>query len=50
MKRMAKHGKALGISRLHSLELPAALGPHFPPLVQHKAAFNLGTVYTGILL
>lgn len=52
MKKMVKYGKAVGISCLHSLEpeFPAALGLRFPPLVQHKAAFNLGTVYTGILL
>lgn len=52
MKRMVKQGKAVGISCLHSLEpvLPVALGLSFPPLVQHKAAFNLGTVYTATLL
>lgn len=50
MKKKVKHGEAVGISCLHSSVLPVALGLHFPPLDQHKAALNLGTAHTATLL
>lgn len=47
--RLAEWRASMGIGRLHSLEpaLPAALGTRFPPLVPHRAAFNLGTAHTA---